>query len=94
VTEALAATLMAYEADRNERWLAWHRRVMDWALARYPVLEHGEWRQRLTREGNPMTEFIALPVKDPFHLPRGLIVGIETLARLAGDGGLPGKAPG
>ena len=81
----------AYEVDRSPRWLEWHRRVMDWALARYPVAGPGEWRQRLTREGQPMTEFIALPVKDPFHLPRGLIVGIETLGRLRESGRLPEK---
>lgn len=87
VTEALAATLMAYETDRDPAWLDWHRRVLDWALERYPVPEYGEWRQRLDRTGRPMTELIALPVKDPFHLPRGLIVGLETIDRLvrAGD---------
>jgi N-acylglucosamine 2-epimerase len=86
VTEALAATLMAYEADRDPRWLEDHRRIMTWALDRYPVIEHGEWRQRLDRAGRPMAELIALPVKDPFHLPRGLITGIETINRLTRGG--------
>jgi N-acylglucosamine 2-epimerase len=82
VTEALAATLLAYEFDASPKWLEWHRRIMDWSLPRYPVPEHGEWRQRLTREGNPYDPFLVLPVKDPFHLPRGLIVGIEAIDRL------------
>ena len=81
VTEALCATLMAYEADPSPKWLEWHRRIMDWSLPRYPVPEHGEWRQRLDREGRPYEKFLVLPVKDPFHLPRGLLLGIETLER-------------
>ncbi len=86
VTEALAATLMAYEVDRSEKWLIWHRRIMDWALPRYPVAEHGEWRQRLDREGRPYDPFLVLPVKDPFHLPRGLLMGIESIDRLRSSG--------
>ena len=34
----------------------------------------GEWRQRLDRAGQPVTELIALPVKDPFHLPRAALL--------------------
>ncbi len=83
VTEALPATLIAYEFDPNPKWLEWHRRILDWALARYPVPDFGEWRQRLDREGRPVEKFLVLPVKDPFHLPRGLIVGVEAAARLA-----------
>ena len=86
VTEALAATLMAYEFDPSPKWLEWHRRIMDWALPRYPVAQHGEWRQRLDREGRPYEKFLILPVKDPFHLPRGILIGIETIERLKGRG--------
>jgi N-acylglucosamine 2-epimerase len=41
--------------------------------------EVGEWRQRLDRKGKPMTTVVALPVKDPFHLPRALILSLEVL---------------
>jgi N-acylglucosamine 2-epimerase len=86
VTEALIATLMAYEVDPSPKWLDWHRKIMDWALPRYPVPEHGEWRQRLDREGRPYEKYLVLPVKDPFHLPRGLLIGIETIERLKTKG--------
>ena len=59
---------------------------MDWAFPRYPVPEHGEWRQRLDHEGRPYDLFLVLPVKDPFHLPRALLVGIETITRLQAKG--------
>lgn len=82
-TEALYATLLAYE-HTGEGWcLDWHRRVHDWAFAHYPDPEHGEWRQRLDRAGRPIEEVVALPVKDPFHLPRALIYLIGVLERLA-----------
>lgn len=80
-TEALYATLLAYEV-RGEKWaLDWHQRVREYCLAHYPT-PHGEWTQRLDREGKPLAEFVALPVKDPFHLPRALIYCIDVLERL------------
>lgn len=84
-TEALCGTLLAYE-QLGETWcLDWYRRCHEWALAHFPDQEHGEWTQKLDRQGNRINDLIALPVKDPFHLPRGLIIAIETLERLRAD---------
>jgi N-acylglucosamine 2-epimerase len=69
--EALVATARAYLHCREPWCLEWHRRVRDYAFTRYPVAT-GEWTQWLDREGRP-TSSAALPVKDPFHLPRALI---------------------
>jgi N-acylglucosamine 2-epimerase len=81
-TEALYATLLAYEHCREEWCLDWHHRIKDWSFSHYPVLEYGEWRQKLTREGKEITDTLVLPVKDPFHLPRTLIYCSEVLERL------------
>ena len=81
-TEALYATLLAYEHCREPWCLEWHERVREYAYANFPVPDHGEWRQKLDRRGNPITAVVALPVKDPFHLPRALIYCIEVLDRL------------
>lgn len=81
-TEALYALLLAYEMSRQGWCLEWYERVHDYAFSHYPVARYGEWTQRLDRHGNPLTEYVALPVKDPFHLPRALIYGIEVLERL------------
>jgi N-acylglucosamine 2-epimerase len=43
--------------------------------------ENGEWRQKLNRDFTPMAGVVALPVKDPFHLPRSLIFQIEMLEK-------------
>ena len=69
--EALVATAYAHK-HTGEPWCAeWHNRVHDFAFSHYPMPK-GEWRQWLDREGNPAAS-AALPVKDPFHLPRALI---------------------
>jgi N-acylglucosamine 2-epimerase len=78
-TEALYGTLLAHELTGEPWCLEWYDRVADWSWAHFPVPESGEWRQRLTREGNPTTEVIALPVKDPFHLPRAAMLILQLL---------------
>lgn len=83
-TEALYATLLAYEYT-NEPWcLEWHERIREYSYAHFPVPQYGEWCQKLDREGKPLTETLILPVKDPFHLPRALIYCIDVLQRLTG----------
>jgi N-acylglucosamine 2-epimerase len=81
-TEALYACLLAYEHTRDDAFLAWHKRVHRYSYALFPDHEHGEWRQRFDRRGNLITDVVALPVKDPFHLPRALVYCIEVLERL------------
>lgn len=82
-TEALYALLLAHEHSGDGWCLDWFSRVHDYAFTHYPVAEHGEWTQRLDRFGKPFGETVALPVKDPFHLPRALMLCIEVLERLA-----------
>lgn len=78
-TEALYGTLLAHELMGASWCMDWYDRVADWAWAHFAMPETGEWRQRLTREGNPTTELVALPVKDPFHLPRAAILILQLL---------------
>lgn len=81
-TETLYALLLAYELS-GETWaLDWFERVHTYAFTHYPVPQHGEWTQKLDRRGNKITETVALPVKDPFHLPRSLIYCLDVLQRL------------
>jgi N-acylglucosamine 2-epimerase len=64
--------LLAKLDPTNSAISEWLERIHTWTYAHFP-LNDGEWRQRLDRQGNPVAEVIALPVKDPFHLPRTLI---------------------
>lgn len=78
-TEALYALLLAHELT-GESWCGkWFDQVHEWSFAHFAMPEVGEWRQRLDRVGNPIRTVVGLPVKDPFHLPRALILSIELL---------------
>jgi N-acylglucosamine 2-epimerase len=82
-TEALYALLLAHQLT-GESWCAdWYDRVHDWSFAHFSMPECGEWRQRLDRQGSPITDLIALPVKDPFHLPRAAILILQLLGHKA-----------
>ena len=81
-TEALYAALLAHEICGEPWCMAWYEKLHDYSFSHYPVKEHGEWTQKLDRQGRPITEVVALPVKDPFHLPRALIYCVEVLDRL------------
>ncbi|MCD6131412.1 MAG: AGE family epimerase/isomerase [Candidatus Hydrothermae bacterium] len=83
-TESMYALLLAYELTGEEWCLDWYWRVHRWAVG-HLVSSYGDWYQRLDRQGRPIKEVIALPVKDPFHLPRMLILGIQCLKRIASD---------
>ncbi len=77
--EALYATLLANELT-GEKWCRdWYSRVHEWSFEHFPMRECGEWQQRLDRQGRPITDLVALPVKDPFHLPRAVIQILELL---------------
>lgn len=79
--EALPACLLAWELTREKWCIEWFEKIHGWSFKHFPVREFGEWTQRLDREGRPVETLVALPVKDPFHLPRSLIIAIETLER-------------
>lgn len=79
-TEALYALLLAYELTGEAWCIEWYERVHEWSFAHFPNQEAGEWRQRLNRDGTPTEEVIALPVKDPFHLPRAATLITQLLA--------------
>lgn len=78
-TEALYALLLAHSICREDWCLRWYWRLHEVAFRHYPVPTHGEWRQRLDRQFKPFDSVVALPVKDPFHLPRALIYMIKLL---------------
>lgn len=84
--EALYGLLLAYRHTGDEWCLSWYSKVHKWAFDHFPVPEHGEWTQRLDRQGCITDTVIALPVKDPFHLPRAFIVSAQLLGNLVKDG--------
>ncbi len=78
-TESLYAALLAWKLSGDARFLEWYERMWAFCLDHFVEWNLGEWRQRLTRELAPLNQTIVLPVKDPFHLPRSLILQLELL---------------
>lgn len=69
--EALVATAYAWKHTKDIWFLDMHQKVNAYAFAHYPN-GYGDWYNWLDEDGN-VGQTAALPVKDPFHLPRGLI---------------------
>jgi N-acylglucosamine 2-epimerase len=81
--EALAACLQAYKHCGEQWCLDWYWRIHEWTFSHFPVPKYGEWTQRLDRTGkHKIDKVVALPVKDPFHLIRSLIVAVNTLEEI------------
>ena len=62
-------------------YLEIHDRTLDYVKKHFinPDRSIGEWIQILTREGKPQEKVVALPVKDPFHITRNLLLICELL---------------
>jgi N-acylglucosamine 2-epimerase len=79
--EALYATALLAARHDNAELAAWHGRIHDYTFSTFPEGAGREWTQIRDRDGNPLDEIVALPVKDPFHIARALLLLVE----LAGE---------
>ena len=73
-TEAIIATLYAYEATGDDKYLIWHKQISEWTYAHFPDEECGEWYGYLHRDGTVAQPAKGNIFKGPFHLPRMLMV--------------------
>ena len=80
-SEALYTSLRCCFDSGNEEFLKWHDKVFDYTFRTFPQRdpEIREWQQIRLRDGSPQDKVVALPVKDPFHISRDLILIIELL---------------
>jgi N-acylglucosamine 2-epimerase len=72
--EAMYATALLARASGSAELASWHARVTEYTLATFPDPEQGEWIQVRARDGQPLDRVVALPVKDPFHVIRALLL--------------------
>ena len=61
----------------------WYPKIKEYTFRTFPNRENerGEWIQIRSRNGEPENRIVALPVKDPFHIMRNLILIIELLEK-------------
>jgi len=81
-SEALYTTLRCALRTKDEAFSVWHDRVFDYTFRTFPNdnKETGEWIQIRKRDGSPQDKVVALPVKDPYHITRNLILILELLS--------------
>lgn len=72
-TEAIIATLYAYDATGNEKYIEMHKKVNDWAYEFLPDREFPEWFGYLHRDGTVAQTAKGNIFKGPFHIPRMMI---------------------
>ncbi len=80
-SEALYTTLLMYDITDDAEFLDMFNRVFDYTYKTFPNPDRNirEWIQIRTREGAPQDKVVALPVKDPYHIMRNVILIIELL---------------
>ncbi|WP_442543764.1 AGE family epimerase/isomerase [Arthrobacter sp. KN11-1C] len=79
--EALYATRLLGERFGRPDLLDWHERIWSYTLDTFPDPSGQEWLQIRDRDGNPLDKVVALPVKDPFHIARSLLLTTELETR-------------
>jgi N-acylglucosamine 2-epimerase len=71
--EAIIASLYAYKATGDERYLKIHKQVNEWAIKHLRDPQFGEWFGYLHRDGSVAQPAKGNLFKGPFHIPRMLV---------------------
>ena len=72
--EAILASLMAFRATGDEKYLGMHRKAFEYAWSHFPDPEYGEWFGYLHRDGTPAQMAKGNLFKGPFHIPRMMLI--------------------
>ena len=80
-SEALYTTMLLYARTEDETFWEWNQRIFRYTFEKFPNpnREVREWIQILKRDGTPQDKVVALPVKDPYHIMRNMILMVELL---------------
>jgi len=72
--ETIIATLYAYLATKDAKYLEMHKQISDWTYAHFPDQEYGEWYGYLHRDRSVAQPAKGNLFKGPFHVPRMMMV--------------------
>ncbi len=81
-TEAIIATLYAYQATKDEKYLKMHQTICEWTWGHFPDRQCGEWYGYLHRDGTVAQPAKGNIFKGPFHIPRMLIKSCQLIEEL------------
>ncbi len=73
--ETIIASLYAYLATGDEKYLYRHERISEWTYTHFPDADKGEWYGYLHRDGTVAQPAKGNLYKGPFHIPRMMIKG-------------------
>lgn len=90
-SEALYATLLGSIVADDDELRAMHDRFYRYVMTTFPNPDRsvGEWIQIRDRTGRPLDKVVGLPVKDPYHVIRNLMLLVELC-----DGGVEARTTG
>lgn len=71
--EAVIATLYAYQATGDAKYLEMHKLINDYTFNHLPDKEYGEWYGYLHFDGSVSQSAKGNLFKGPFHIPRMLL---------------------
>ena len=81
--EIMIASLMLYRDTKDEKYLEWFDKTLDYCKKHFSDPENGEWYGYLRRDGLPtMPSTKGSTFKGPFHLPRCLIMVDKMMTEL------------
>lgn len=72
-SEAIIATLYAYQASGDSKYLEMHKQISDYTYARFPDKEYGEWFGYFHYDGTLSQQAKGNMFKGPFHIPRMML---------------------
>lgn len=71
--ETIIASLYAYLASQDSKYLSMHKQISDWTYQHFPDKEYPEWYGYLHRDGTVAQPAKGNIYKGPFHIPRMMI---------------------
>ncbi len=72
--ETIIASLYAYKATGDEKYLEIHRKAHEWSVRHLVDPQYGEWFGYLHRDGSVAQGAKGNLFKGPFHIPRMLVI--------------------
>lgn len=72
--ESMYATALLARRTGSVELARWADRVREYTLGTFPDPDGQEWIQIRSRDGSPLDQVVALPVKDPMHITRSLLL--------------------
>jgi N-acylglucosamine 2-epimerase len=80
-SEALYSLLLAYRQTGERHFYTKYEQMHNYVFRTFPHPDAGigEWIQIRDGSGQPVQKMVALPVKDPYHILRNVLLAIELL---------------